>query len=68
MSTGKQHMHESCQRLEIKKKTTSPNIPKSNSVEKFHKTFNSSFQVYLTREELKQVIFLPMAILAYKEK
>ena len=57
-----------CRRLEIKKTTTPPYSPQSNSVERFHRTLNALFRVYLDREDPEWVHCLPMAILAYNSK
>ena len=57
-----------CRRLEIKKTTTPPYSPQSNSVERFHRTLNALFRVYLDRDDPEWVHCLPMAILAYNSK
>ena len=56
-------------RLQVKRSTTPPYNPQSNGhVERFHRTLNSLFRVYLDREDSEWERMLPAAMMAYNTK
>ena len=57
-----------CRALEIRKTKTPPYSPQSNSVERFHRTLNTLFRLYLERDDPEWFHVLPMAVLAYNSK
>ena len=59
---------ELCSRLEIRKTTTPPYNPNSNSVERWHRTLNAILRTHLDREDPGWPRVLPMAVLAYNTK
>ena len=57
-----------CRGLEIRKTQTPPYSPQSNTVERFHRTLNTLFRLYLERDDPEWFHVLPMAVLAYNSK
>ena len=57
-----------CRGLEIRRTKTPPYSPQSNSVERFHRTLNQLFRIYLSRDDPEWYHVLPMCVLAYNSK
>ena len=57
-----------CKGLEIRRTKTPPYSPQSNSVERFHRTLNQLFRIYLDRDDPEWYHVLPMCVLAYNSK
>ena len=54
--------------LNVRKSTTPPYSPQSNSIERFHRSLNAIMRVYLDREDVGWSKHLPCAVLAYNSK
>ena len=59
---------ELCRRLEIKKKVTPPYNPRSNPIERFHRTLNQILRTFMDRDDPGWERYLPMSCLAYNSK
>ena len=57
-----------CDRLRIEKTETPSYNPHSNLVERFHRSLNQIFRVYMNREDKSWERFLSMACMAYNTK
>ena len=55
-------------RLQIEKTETPAYNPQSNIVERFHRSLNQIFRLYMSREDKSWERFLPMACFAYNTK